>query len=147
MIRFRKSYKYQLASDYKFHFYAPADCLNFNEADQAFYSVYCDESTCVDILPKVNITIKRGYCWDGCTWIKDTEHNMEAGLMHDLLYQAIRERIFAHELYKIADSDFQRNCIKRGTHFLAAAFYYKVLCLLKGKYARPKNIKKVLLIA
>lgn len=39
------------------------------------------------------LTIKSGYAWDGCTGMIDTNSNMEAGLVHDCLYQMLRESL------------------------------------------------------
>lgn len=145
MIKFKEGYKYQLGEDYYFVFNIKDQSFKLaRTTTKDFYQVHC--IPCTEGGYRVCIQAKKGYCWDGCTGIRDTEKNMEAGLKHDMLYQATREGVFPHWFYKQADDIFRDTCIEKGTAKWMARIYHKVLSLMKGKYAKAKNGKKVIVI-
>ncbi len=55
--------------------------------------------------------VYRGYTWDGASGIPDTDKTLMMSLLHDPLYQAIREGLLPHDYKKYAD--------------LEAEYYYK----------------------
>ena len=57
------------------------------------------------------LTIKAGYAWDGCTGMIDTNSNMEAGLVHDCLYQMLREALIPN--YKTIALLDHSKCLKK----------------------------------
>lgn len=130
-IRYRSDYKYQLAEEYKIK---------------------------ISIIPKNNIvtdfidldtdgflTIKNGYAWDGPSGpVKDTEENMRASLVHDALYQLMRnEKLKSRTHRKAADQLFKDICKADGVSKFWASTYYKALRKFGKPAASPKNKKVV----
>jgi hypothetical protein len=91
------------------------------------------------------LTIKKGYAWDGCsgpTW--DDKSNMRAGLIHDALYQLIREKYLSPDYRDDADRELLRFCIKDGMMSFRAWYYYFAVRKFAGFAAAPRNQKKIL---
>jgi len=134
IIHYRAGYKYQLAEDYQLQ----TDFNITREIDGEFIAL------------SVNglLVIKKGYAWDGISGpVADSDCNMRASLVHDALYQLMREENLDFEKQrKIADKLFKKICIEDGVpHFLASS-YYEVLRLFAESAARPSS-KKVLFTA
>jgi hypothetical protein len=74
------------------------------------------------------LTIQAGYAWDGCsgpTW--DDKTNMRAGLVHDSLYQLMRERELDCGWRETADNELRRICREDGMGAIRAWCYYKAV--------------------
>ena len=133
-IRYRSGYKYQLAENYQLQTeFFLADDINVE-----FISLNSNG----------NLVVKKGYAWDGVSGpVADSEANMRASLVHDVLYQLMREGHLDFEKQrKYADKLFKKICIEDGVpHFLASG-YYEVLRLFAESAAKPSS-KKVLFSA
>ena len=70
------------------------------------------------------LTINADYAWDGATGIPDSRRNMFASLVHDALYQIMRER-YQHDQSQIGGID--RKVFRKKADKL-----YKKLCLKNG---------------
>ena len=93
------------------------------------------------------ITIKSGYAWDGVSGpVIDTPENLRASLVHDSLYQLMRNRkLTPRKKYKNkADRLFRTLCKEDGVLGIVAQAYYEVLKRLGNPSTDPKNIKKIL---
>jgi hypothetical protein len=76
-IRYRSDYKYQLAEEYKIS-------ISIKPKSNI-------ETEFIDLDTDGNLTVKNGYAWDGPSGpVKDTDENMRASLVHDALYQLMR---------------------------------------------------------
>ena len=123
MIKYRKltGYKYQLIEDYGLQ-------TDIRPADNI-------ETHFILLLPSGFLRIRKGYAWNGCsgpTW--DDDSNARAGLVHDCLYQLIREGYLV-KLYKdYADRLFYEILLEDGMHPIRAKYYYMAVKLF-GKYA------------
>lgn len=79
------------------------------------------------------LTIKRGYAWNGCSFVPDTKKTLVAGLIHDFMYQfscgdAAWCRAKADELFYIQLEQERFIAAKLyyiGVHSLGWAFYGK----------------------
>ncbi len=61
------------------------------------------------------LSVKDGYMWDGPSGPTiDDRTNMRASLVHDVLYQAMREGLFDRSYRKAADQELRRLMIKDG---------------------------------
>lgn len=101
-ISYKKGYKYQLVEKYSTEI--PI------EPDSDIESDYIVLST------KGNIIIKKGYAWDGpsCPTI-DTLNFMRGSLVHDALYQLMREEMLEKYMYrKPVDQLLQKMCKEDG---------------------------------
>ena len=92
-----------------------------------------------------NICIKKGYAWDGPSGpVKDTKKNMRASLVHDALYQLMRnEDLTSRTHRKAADQEFKDICKADGVSNSKASTYYKALRKFGKPAASPKNKKKI----
>lgn len=130
-IRYRASYKYQLASDYK----QQIDLLPQTDIVTDF----------VHLNTQGNLLVKKGYAWDGPSGpVIDTEKNMRASLVHDALYQLMRgQHLSTRSHRKTADQIFKDMCKEDGVSNFRASVYYKALRQFGKPAASPQNKKKV----
>ncbi|MCP4344816.1 MAG: DUF1353 domain-containing protein [Desulfobacterales bacterium] len=85
------------------------------------------------------LTIKENYCWDGPSGpAPDLPCMMRASLVHDVLYQLMRERHLGLGWRKQADKLFRDICKKDGLNPLAADFAYWVLRKFGEFATRPE---------
>lgn len=92
----------------------------------------------VKITTDGNITIRKYYSWDGTSGIPDTKRNLRASLVHDALYQLMREGILNVEKDRDwSDRLFQEMCREDEVWPLFAASYYLVLKWVGKKHASP----------
>ena len=73
-----------------------------------------------------NLTIKKGYAWDGCsgpTW--DDSTNLRGSCIHDSGYQLIRLGLIPEPTRKQWDLTFQRSCRTDGMAKLRAWYYFE----------------------
>lgn len=95
MIRYREGYKYQLASAYRVMI--------------EIYPLPRIATSFIALEPDGLLTISEGYAWDGPSGPAiDTSDLMQASLVHDALYQLMREGHLAYEHREAADRILQR---------------------------------------
>ena len=124
--RNQNGYKYRLTERYEHKFLArtilPAVALACS-----YHTLY----------PQQVIAFEVGYAWDGCSGPAiDRPVTMLASLVHDGLYQLMRERLLAQRYREWADLEFYRLLDRSGFTFARA--YYKGVRLFAGYAARPK---------
>lgn len=108
-IKYRAGYKYQLAEDYVIEI----GILDYNI-----------DTEYIKLTTSGTLTIKKGYAWDGCSGpTKDDKTNMRGGLVHDSLYQLLREGYLPEELRSVADAMLQSICIEDGMNRFRAWYY------------------------
>lgn len=130
-IEYRSGYKYQLASDYSIKIAIKPK----KDIDSKFIKFYTEG----------NLTVADGYAWDGPSGpVVDTKENMRASLVHDALYQLMRNKHLTAKQFKDkADKLFKNLCIEDGVHKGTAHIYYLGLKLGGKPSTDPKNTKKV----
>ena len=133
-ISYRSDYKYQLAEGYK---------INISIRPKSNI-----KTEFIDLDTDGNLTVKKGYAWDGPSGpVKDTDENMRASLVHDALYQLMRnDKIKSRTHRKAADQEFKDICKVDGVSNLRASAYYKALRKFGKTAASPQN-KKVIVRA
>jgi len=91
------------------------------------------------------LTIVAGYAWDGPSGpVVDRKENMRASLVHDALYQLMRNRKLTARRHKDkADKLFKKICIEDGVSKRTAYIFYLGLKLGGKPATDPKNRKKV----
>lgn len=112
-IFYREGYKYQLAEDYQ---------VKIEIKPHAFILT---EYVRLDIDGLLSIC--KGYAWDGPSGPAiDTLNFMRGSLIHDALYQLMRERhLDAEKLRDVADRILRRVCIEDGMTSLRAWWVYQ----------------------
>ena len=90
---------------------------------------------------RAKIKFAKEYAWDGPSGpTADTENSMRASLVHDGLYQAMRERKLRLTARGIADKEFRRILKDDGMSFLRRWIWWLgVRCFAKGA-ARPVDL-------
>jgi len=116
-VQYRQGYKYQIATDFEFDTYV------FPNRD--IRTEYIRLST------DGKLWLKRGYCWDGASGIAvDTKNFMRGSLVHDALYQLIREGHLNRKVWKIkADKELRRICILDGMSKFRAWYVYRAVLM------------------
>ena len=72
-----------------------------------------------------SLAISKGYCWDGASGPTiDTENFMRGSLVHDVLYQLIRENLLERGYRKFADRILYRILREDGMWRIRAAWVW-----------------------
>jgi hypothetical protein len=131
-IKYRSDYKYQLANAYLIE--------NISIKPKADIT-----TEFIDLDVDGNLLIKQGYAWDGPSGpVIDTEENMRASVIHDALYQLMRnDELKSRTHRKAADQIFKDICLEDGVSHWWANKFYKALRGFGNPAASPKNKKKV----
>lgn len=91
------------------------------------------------------LIFRRGYAWDGPSGPAiDTRNFMRASLVHDGLYQLMRESLLDREYRKAADRLLYEICIADGMTRLRAFFVYWAVRVFSGAAIRPRPPRPVL---
>ena len=129
-MKYKAGYKYQLAEDcnVKINIKTPIDAS--------------DKYIHLDTLG--NLTIKAGYAWDGPSGpTVDTKTFMRGSLVHDALYQLMREDHLSQVFREGADKELRRLCIEDGMWKARAWWVYKGVRFGGLKSASAENRKKI----
>jgi len=130
-IRYRSDYKYQLAEGYVVN-------ISINPKSDI-------KTEFIDLDTDGKLTVKKGYAWDGPSGpVKDTKENLRASLVHDALYQLMRNNELKTRTHrKTADQEFKDICKADGVSNLRASVYYKALRKFGKPAASPESKKKI----
>ena len=83
------------------------------------------------------LTIHKGYAWDGPSGPTiDTKDFMRGSLVHDALYQLLREGVLDQKYRKRADEIIREICVEDGMWKPVAWLVYQGVHLFGGKHAR-----------
>ena len=83
------------------------------------------------------ITINKGYNWDGASGPTiDTDNTMDGSLVHDVLYQLMREERLLRKYRKEADKCIKKMCIADGMSKWRANYWYFFLRIAGDSAAR-----------
>lgn len=125
-IAYRDGYRYQLGADYWCStLIIPSDHV-------------ATEYILLDI--DGGITIREGYAWDGPSGPTiDTPNFMRASLVHDALYQLMREGYISINHRQAADRLLQRLCREDGMSWVRAWWVYAGVRLGGASAAAPDN--------
>lgn len=97
VIKYRKGYKYQLAEEYG--------------VDIPILPPSPIEAEYISLSTSGRLTIKNGYAWDGASGPTiDTPNAMRGPLVHDALYQLIREGFLPMDFRQNADDVLEQLC-------------------------------------
>ena len=126
MITYRAGYKYQLAADY------------------AVVVSFCPRETIatdfIVLSSAGRLTIKRGYAWDGPSGPAiDTKNFMRGSLVHDALYQLMREGHLPQTYRRDADKELKRICLEDGMSAMRAWWVYEGVRLGGGPSAARRK--------
>ncbi len=128
MIFYKAGYKYQLVEDYKVTVSAPFAMIpGFIKLENQI------------------LTIRAGYAWDGPSgpsW--DSKTFMRGSLVHDALYQLMREGMIDIGFRPFVDDLLRQHCREDGMNWFRAWYVHKALRLFGKKAALPKSKKPII---
>lgn len=92
-----------------------------------------------------SLTIKKGYAWDGPSGPTiDTLTFMRGSLVHDALYQLMREKHLDHDMHReAADRLLQKICREDGMWSLRAWWVYQGVRIFADPAADPSSRRPV----
>jgi hypothetical protein len=98
----------------------------------------------LSLSPEGVLFIGEFYAWDGPSGPTiDTKDFMRGSLVHDALYQLMREKVLDHKKHrKRADEILREICLEDGMCSLRAWYVYKALRIFAGSCARPSKEPK-----
>lgn len=130
-IRYRAGYKYQLSDSYS--------------VGVTICPEYDIDTDYIGLTRNGLLSIEKGYAWDGPSGpTVDTPSFMRGSLIHDSLYQLIREGNLSEEDREAADLELHRICLEDGMSRLRAWWVWRGVRLGGGPAADPKNERPVL---
>lgn len=116
-IRYRSGYRFQLAEDYSI-----ATTVHDAVRTTALGNDY------VWLAPNGWLNVRKGYAWDGASGpVRQTPDIVRGSLVHDALYQLMRECGLSATWKPVADELLRTMCIEDGMpHWMAQAVYQAV---------------------
>jgi hypothetical protein len=132
-ILYKKGYKYQLVDAYTVE-------IPINPgADISSPSEF------ITLTSSGSLTIKKGYAWDGPSGPTiDTRNFMRGSLVHDALYQLMREELLDNEAAREpADRLLQKMCKEDGMSSIRAWWVYKGLRIGGDPASDPDNKRPI----
>jgi hypothetical protein len=129
-IRYRRGYKYQLVDEHSVKVDLKPDARI--------------ETEFIDLNTEGELVIKRGYAWDGASGpARDTKNIMRASLVHDALYQLMRQELLPMERWrKAADLELKRICREDGMSWIRAWWVHLGVRRWGALAASPESRKK-----
>lgn len=127
-------------------------CITYNDGYK--YQLKADYTVAIDIKPACqidtdfikldiaeNLTLARGYAWDGPSGPTiDTLNFMRGSLIHDALYQLMRDSALDHNIHReAADRILQKICKEDGMWSLRAWWVYQGVRLFAAPAANPAD--------
>lgn len=84
------------------------------------------------------LTLRKGYAWDGPSGPTiDSKDFMRGSLVHDALYQLMREKLLSRRLRKRADQLLWMICLEDGMPKIRANYVYHAVRAFAAGAARP----------
>ncbi|MEE2731178.1 MAG: hypothetical protein VYA55_10175 [Pseudomonadota bacterium] len=130
-IKFKKGYKYQLEEACLIH----TPILPSQPIDTYY----------IQLQTNGDLVLAKGYAWDGASGAPDVPSFMRASLVHDALYQLMRNDYLDREIHrKPADRLMRRMCLQDGMNPLLAAVAYGFVRALGEPHTRGLSRKELL---
>ncbi len=120
----RRTYKYNLHEDVEF---------------ETGLTVATPKSIGIlEITATGKLIIRKGYAWDGPSGPTiDTKNFMRGALIHDALYQLMREKVLPQSARKRADEILREVCMKDGMSRFRAWYVYRAVRAAGASSAAP----------
>ena len=134
MIKYKSGYKYQLAETYEI------------TTDFGPFLPVVSSYSYITLTNKGVLIISKGYAWDGPSGPTiDTKNFMRGSLVHDALYQLMREELLDSRLYRDkADKLLQQLCREDGMSRLRAWWVYLGVSKFASFAAKASQRKQII---
>ncbi|MBM9499342.1 DUF1353 domain-containing protein [Leptospira sp. 201903071] len=131
-----RNYKYQLIKNYDYQTsIRPNSSLQIGVPEVKIF---------VELSPDGLLKIESGYAWDGPSGPTiDTKTFMRGSLIHDALYQLMREKKLERSVYReSADKILKDVCLEDGMNSFRANYVYRSVRWFGESAAKPKDETK-----
>lgn len=129
-LKYTSGWKYQVAETY------------FIQISIGGYTIHTDY---IDLSDDGMLMIKKGYAWDGASGPAiDTKNFMRGSLVHDALYQLMRQGHLPQEWRASADDELRRICLEDGMSRIRAAWVHWAVRTFAKRPAQPTSLRAVL---
>jgi len=129
-IKYRSGYKYQLVETYS--------------TKTAVYPVNNIHAKYLSLSTSGVLTIRSGYAWDGPSGPTfDTKTFMRGALVHDALYELMRQGYLSKTYRSAADNELKKICLEDGMCRLRAWYVHKGVSKHAEFAVEQKAIKKI----
>jgi hypothetical protein len=129
-IRYRSGYKYQLVDEYQ----VQTRVIPEKDVKTEYLDLYTDGK----------LVIKKGYAWDGPSGpTLDTANFMRGSLVHDALYQLLRQEFVDEKWREEADDELKRICREDGMCKIRAWWVHLAVRKWGKVAADPASKKKI----
>jgi len=126
MIKYKSGYKYQLADTYK--------CKVDITPKEMILTYY------ITISQSGVLIIHKGYCWDGPSGPAiDTKNFMRPSLIHDALYELMRQGFIDQKWREQADKELKKACLEDGMSKLRAWWVHWAVKTFAKRCTDPDN--------
>lgn len=130
-IKYKAGYKYQLAEGYC--------CWTGIKRKAPITTSYAALSA------TGYLAVHRGYAWDGPSGPTfDTPNFMRGSLVHDVLYQLIRDGLLPASFRRQADDELRRICIEDGMSRFRAWYVWRAVRWFGAYSSRPQDSRPVI---
>lgn len=120
----RRRYRYNLHSDFQYQ--TDLDIENPGDLGK------------LEITSQGKLIIRKGYSWDGPSGPSiDTKNFMQGSLIHDALYQLMREEILPQNARERADEILREICLEDGMSKFRAWYVYRAVRVGGASSAKP----------
>lgn len=127
MIKYKEGYKYQIIETYTVQ-------TNITPQEDVNHSGW------VTLSKEGVLTIKAGYAWDGPSGPTiDTKNFMRGSLIHDALYQLLREGLLGMEWFDASNDELWEACRADGMSWLRAWYVYAGVQRFGRQFAAPQE--------
>ena len=134
-INYKSGYKYQLTEQYVHR-------LSFKIPHVSRVYIYREGSEGTKLGD--TLIIKRGYAWDGPSGPTfDSKTFMRGSLIHDALYQLIRNGVLPITYRDLVDHELYLTCLADGMMPMRAWWVWKAVKFFAASAASAKNKKEV----
>ena len=129
-IKYRSGYKYQLAEQYQ----VTVSVTPENDIKTDY----------IELSTEGMLIMKKGYAWDGPSGPTiDTRNFMRGSLVHDALYQLLRNEFIEQKWRDQADEELRRICREDGMSKIRAWWVHRAVRSGGEPAASPESRKKI----
>ena len=134
-IKYRSGYKYWLAEEYKVKVsIIPENNVPKDKTTKSF----------IELNTEGVLVIKKGYAWDGPSGPTiDIPSFMRGSLVHDALYQLLREKEIEQKWRDEADEELRRICREDGMWRIYSNWVHWAVRKFGKRSADPESRKKI----
>lgn len=139
--------RYRRITSYKYQVMEPCSFFTELHPEEEIVEPAPPVKTYIHLTKEGKLTITEGYAWDGPSGPTiDTKNFMRGSLVHDALYQLIRQKGIGMEHRRYADRLLQQMCIADGMSALRAWFVYLGVRWFGGSAAQPRGRKDIVIL-